>query len=193
MRRAKKHKSNLPVREVECIGNAGPCEKGPQVEHMRYCWFASPIGALLLAGSEAGLNLVSFSTGRHAREVDPQWREDRSAFAEVVRQLKSYFAGQRTSFHVPLVLEGTEFQKKVWTALQKIPYGETVSYQELAVAIGRPKAVRAVGAANGANPIPIIIPCHRVIGNDGSLTGFGGGLPLKKRLLELESRQLKLI
>jgi methylated-DNA-[protein]-cysteine S-methyltransferase len=92
-----------------------------------------------------------------------------------------------------LDLVGTDFQKKVWMALRQIPYGETISYKELAGAIGRPSAVRAVGAANGANPIPIIIPCHRVIGNDGSLTGFGGGLPLKKKLLELESRQLKLI
>ncbi|HEX4605656.1 MAG TPA: methylated-DNA--[protein]-cysteine S-methyltransferase [Candidatus Angelobacter sp.] len=158
-----------------------------------YSWFESPIGLLLLAGSESALKLVSFSAGRHAREVDPQWREDRSAFEEVVRQLQAYFGGQRTSFELPLKLEGTDFQKKVWMALQEIPYGETVSYKELAESIGRPKAVRAVGAANGANPIPIIIPCHRVIGNNGSLTGFGGGLPLKKKLLELESRQLKLI
>src|SRR5437868_2993067 len=100
---------------------------------------------------------------------------------------------ERTSFDLPLLLEGTEFQKKVWTQLQTIPYGETVSYKTLAEKIASPKAVRAVGAANGANPIPIIIPCHRVIGNDGSLTGFGGGLPLKKRLLELESRQMILL
>ena len=91
------------------------------------------------------------------------------------------------------MLEGTDFQKKVWTALMEIPYGGTVSYKALAERVGSPKAVRAVGAANGANPIPIIIPCHRVIGNDGSLTGFGGGLPLKRKLLELESSQLKLI
>jgi methylated-DNA-[protein]-cysteine S-methyltransferase len=158
-----------------------------------YSWFESPIGPLLLAGSDDGLRLVSFSAGRHAKEVDPQWQEDPGAFEEVVGQLKAYFAGQRTSFELPLVLVGTDFQKKVWMALREIPYGKTVSYKELAGAIGRPKAVRAVGAANGANPIPIIIPCHRVIGNDGSLTGFGGGLPLKKKLLELESRQLKLI
>ena len=163
------------------------------MDRVLYSWFESPIGALLLAGSRAGLKLVSFSTGRHAKEVDPLWREDPAAFEEVVRQLKAYFAGQRTSFELPLVLEGTDFQKKVWIALREIPYGETVSYKKLAEAIGRPKAVRAVGAANGANPIPIIIPCHRVIGNDGSLTGFGGGLPLKKKLLDLESRQLKLI
>jgi methylated-DNA-[protein]-cysteine S-methyltransferase len=114
-------------------------------------------------------------------------------FTDVVDQLKSYFAGERKAFDLPLVLEGTTFQERVWTALQNIPYGETVSYKVLAERVGSPKAVRAVGAANGANPIPIIIPCHRVIGNDGSLTGFGGGLPLKKRLLELESRQMTLL
>jgi methylated-DNA-[protein]-cysteine S-methyltransferase len=125
--------------------------------------------------------------------VDPEWQLDNSAFLEVVDQLQSYFARERTNFDLPLVLEGTDFQKKVWTALQEIPYGETISYKKLAETVGSPKGVRAVGAANGANPIPIIIPCHRVIGHDGSLTGFGGGLALKKQLLELESHQLKLI
>jgi methylated-DNA-[protein]-cysteine S-methyltransferase len=110
-----------------------------------------------------------------------------------VDQLQSYFAGNRKNFELDLVLEGTDFQKKVWTALQEIPYGETISYKKLAETVGSSKGMRAVGAANGANPIPIIIPCHRVIGHDGSLTGFGGGLPLKKQLLELESNQLKLI
>jgi methylated-DNA-[protein]-cysteine S-methyltransferase len=158
-----------------------------------YSRFVSPVGLLLLAGSKAGLQLVSFGTGKRARNIDPEWRLDNSAFVEVVRQLQSYFAGARKHFDLSLSLEGTDFQKTVWTALRQIPYGETISYKELAQMIGRPRAVRAVGAANGANPIPIIIPCHRVIGNDGSLTGFGGGLPLKKRLLELESRQLELI
>ena len=155
-----------------------------------YTWFESPVGPLLLAGSDAGLKLVSFEEGRRARAVNPDWREDPVIFAKVIEQLRSYFAGKRTTFELALILEGTEFQKKVWTALQTIPYGETISYKELAERIGNPSAVRAVGAANGANPIPIIIPCHRVIGNDGSLTGFGGGLPLKKKLLQLESRQL---
>jgi methylated-DNA-[protein]-cysteine S-methyltransferase len=158
-----------------------------------YSWFESPVGNLLLAGSSTGLKLVSFAAGKRARSLHPEWQADSSAFVEVVEQLRSYFAGERTNFDVPLLLEGTDFQKRVWTALQTIPYGETISYKQLAETIGRPRAVRAVGAANGANPIPIIIPCHRVIGNDGSLTGFGGGLPLKKQLLELESRQLKLI
>ena len=158
-----------------------------------YSWFQSPVGKLLLAGTEAGLKLVSFSAGTWTKSADADWHEDSAVFTEVVDQLKSYFAGARKAFELPLVLEGTEFQKKVWTALQDIPYGETVSYKALAQRVGSPKAVRAVGAANGANPIPIIIPCHRVIGNDGSLTGFGGGLPLKKRLLELESRQMTLL
>jgi len=158
-----------------------------------YSTFESSVGRLLLAGSKAGLLLVSFASGDRPRNVDPEWRPDATAFVEVVQQLQSYFAGERKNFDLALILEGTDFQKRVWTALRKIPYGETISYKELAEMIGSPKAVRAVGAANGANPIPIIIPCHRVIGNDGSLTGFGGGLPLKKQLLELESHQLKLI
>jgi methylated-DNA-[protein]-cysteine S-methyltransferase len=158
-----------------------------------YTWFDSPVGSLLLAGSSAGLKLVSFGAGNRARSVDPEWQLDDSAFLEVVDQLQSYFAGERKNFELPLLLEGTDFQKRVWTALQKIPYGETISYKKLAETVGSPKAVRAVGAANGANPIPIIIPCHRVIGHDGSLTGFGGGLALKKRLIELESHQLRLI
>ena len=158
-----------------------------------YSWFDSPVGALLLAGTNSGLKLVSFSAGKRRKGIDNEWSEDNAAFTEVVDQLQSYFAGERRSFDLPLVLEGTDFQKRIWTALQNIPYGETVSYKMLAERVGSPKAVRAVGAANGANPIPIIIPCHRVIGNDGSLTGFGGGLPLKKKLLELESRQLQLI
>ena len=161
-----------------------------QDSHVRYTWFESPVGPLLLAGSDAGLKLVSFAEGRRARAVSPDWREDPLTFTGVIDQLHSYFAGKLTAFDLALILEGTEFQKKVWMALQTIPYGETISYKELAERIGNPSAVRAVGAANGANPIPIIIPCHRVIGNDGSLTGFGGGLPLKKKLLQLESRQL---
>jgi len=158
-----------------------------------YTWFDSPVGPLLLAGSRQGLNYVSFSSGRHAVAVDPGWTENHSLFDGTIRQLREYFAGERKIFSLTLSPEGTDFQRAVWAELQKIPYGETISYKQLADRIGRPKAVRAVGAANGANPIPIIIPCHRVIGNDGSLTGFGGGLPLKKRLLELESRQLALL
>ena len=155
-----------------------------------YSWFESPVGVLLLAGSEAGLKLVSFSAGTRTKSADSEWHEDSAVFTEVVDQLKSYFAGERKAFDLPLVLEGTDFQKKVWTALQDIPYGETVSYKALAQRVGSPKAVRAVGAANGANPIPIIIPCHRVIGADGRLTGYGGGMERKQWLLALEGRAL---
>lgn len=158
-----------------------------------YTRYESPIGTLLLAGSHAGLNVVSFSTGKHAISVSPQWTENRAALTNAVAQLEEYFAGRRKSFDLALCPEGTPFQRQVWSALQTIPYGETISYKGLAERIGKPKTIRAVGAANGANPIPIIIPCHRVIGHHGSLTGFGGGLPLKKRLLELESRQLALL
>jgi methylated-DNA-[protein]-cysteine S-methyltransferase len=158
-----------------------------------YTWYESPVGPLLLAGSRDGVNYVSFASGRHAVAVDPGWMEDHTVFDDPIQQLREYFAGERKTFSLALDPEGTDFQRAVWSELQRIPYGETISYKQLAERIGKPKAVRAVGAANGANPIPIIIPCHRVIGNDGSLTGFGGGLPLKKRLLELESRQLALL
>ena len=109
-----------------------------------------------------------------------------SAFAAVRRQLDAYFGGTLRRFDIPLAPRGTEFQLAVWEALTHIPYGETITYSDLAIRIGNPAAVRAVGAANGANPIPIVVPCHRVIGADGSLTGFGGGLPAKRALLELE-------
>jgi methylated-DNA-[protein]-cysteine S-methyltransferase len=136
---------------------------------------------------------VSFSAGKHALIIEPRWTEDHSMFTEAIRQLTEYFSGERKKFTLDLDPLGTEFQRSVWTELQEIPYGETISYKQLAERISKPRAVRAVGAANGANPIPIIIPCHRVIGHGGGLTGFGGGLPLKKRLLELESRQLALL
>jgi O-6-methylguanine DNA methyltransferase len=112
-------------------------------------------------------------------------------FATLKQQLKEYFAGERVDFDVPLRLIGTDFQRKVWTELRKIPYGTTISYGELARRIGNPNAVRAAGLANGRNPISIIVACHRVIGADGSLTGYGGGLPRKEALLKLESKQLK--
>ncbi len=142
--------------------------------------FNSPIGPLLL-------------------EVDGQRRLTRLEFhatgtgkspetAEVERQLCEYFAGERTSFDLELAPQGTPFQRDVWNALLTIPYGETRSYGQIAGQIGRPSASRAVGAANGSNPIAIVVPCHRVIGANGSLTGFGGGLPVKKQLLDLEAR-----
>jgi methylated-DNA-[protein]-cysteine S-methyltransferase len=158
-----------------------------------YTTMKSPVGPLLLAGDETGLRLVHFASGRRPKSPQRDWTEDRAPFQEAIRQLESYFAGNLKDFDLPLVLNGTEFQLLVWRNLRKIPYGETVSYGQLARRIGSPDAARAVGLANGSNPIPIIIPCHRVIGSNGDLTGFGGGLPVKKKLLALESRQLSFL
>lgn len=155
--------------------------------------FESPVGPLLLAGDAKALRCVSFETSKRSAPPQPDWKQGKAPFAEVIRQLQAYFCGELKEFDVPLKMEGTEFQLRVWNELRAIPYGETISYAQLAARIGNPQAVRAVGAANGSNPIPIIVPCHRVIGSDGSLTGFGGGLPTKKILLELENKQLSLL
>jgi methylated-DNA-[protein]-cysteine S-methyltransferase len=125
--------------------------------------------------------------GRTAIAVHDDWQAAEEPFADVSRQLAEYFAGRRTVFDVPLAISGSPFQRRVWRALQDIPYGETISYGELARRIGVPSASRAVGVANGHNPISVIVPCHRVIGADGSLTGYGGGLERKRVLLELEA------
>ncbi len=153
---------------------------------IRYCEIATPIGPLLLAGDDAGLRLVSFQGGPHRIEPAADWRRSREPFRATIAQLQAYFAGTLKDFDLPLALEGTAFQQKVWALLRAIPYGETMTYAELARRLGRSTAYRAVGAANRRNPIPIIIPCHRVIGTDGSLTGFGGGLAVKRALLRLE-------
>jgi methylated-DNA-[protein]-cysteine S-methyltransferase len=158
-----------------------------------YTIMKSPIGPLMLAGDERGLRLVHFMTGRRPKSPQRDWTEDKTPFKEVVRQLEAYFDGKLKDFELPLILDGTSFQLLVWNNLRKIPYGETISYGQLAKRIGSPDAARAVGLANGSNPIPIIIPCHRVIGSNGDLTGFGGGLPVKKKLLALESRQLSFL
>jgi len=158
-----------------------------------YTIMKSPIGPLMLAGDERGLRLVHFMTGRRPKSPQRDWTEDKTPFKEVVRQLDAYFDGKLKDFDLPLILDGTAFQLLVWNNLRKIPYGETISYGQLAKRIGSPDAARAVGLANGSNPIPIIIPCHRVIGSNGDLTGFGGGLALKKKLLALESRQLSFL
>jgi methylated-DNA-[protein]-cysteine S-methyltransferase len=160
---------------------------------MSYTTMKSPVGPLLLAGDAGGLRLVHFATGRRPKSPQRDWTEDRTPFKEAIRQLDAYFAGNLQEFDLPLILDGTEFQLRVWGHLRKIPYGETVSYGQLARRIGSPEAARAVGLANGSNPIPIIIPCHRVVGSNGDLTGFGGGLPIKKKLLALESRQLSFL
>ena len=158
-----------------------------------YAQIPSPIGPLLLAADDSRLSLIWFLNKNQPSPANPTWKEDASALNETVRQLRAYFAGELETFDLPLAPKGTPFQQKVWTELCGIPYGETISYGELARRIGNPNASRAVGLANGSNPIPIIIPCHRVIGSNGKLTGYGGGLPIKEKLLALERRQLRLI
>ncbi len=153
---------------------------------MNYRYLDSPIGEILVAGDADGLRFVGFPSGKGRLEPGLSWQLDNQGFKDVKQQLAEYFAGKRTRFELKLAPNGTPFQLQVLDALRKIPYGETRSYRDIATGIGKPKAVRAVGAANGRNPLPIIIPCHRVIGADGSLTGFGGGLPTKRFLLELE-------
>ncbi len=153
---------------------------------MYYCYLKTPIGDLLLAGDETGLSLISFPEGSRRREPETDWIYSEKPFAEARRQLTAYFDGSLKEFDLPLKPTGTEFQLEVLEELKKIPYGTTASYSDIAARIGRPKAVRAVGAANGRNPLPIVIPCHRVIGSSGDLTGFGGGLKTKEALLRLE-------
>jgi methylated-DNA-[protein]-cysteine S-methyltransferase len=153
----------------------------------------SPLGPLLLVADEAGLREIRFVNGRHLTAPEPSWKEDRAPLSKTIQQLQTYFAGELESFDLQLAPEGTPFQLEVWRRLCDIPYGETISYGELAGRIGNPKASRAVGLANGSNPIPIVIPCHRVIGSNGKLTGYGGGLPIKEKLLALEGRQLRLL
>lgn len=154
---------------------------------MYYCYFDTLIGELLLAGEVNTLSMIGFPKGVMRREPEPDWIYNEEPFTDVREQLAEYFSGERKDFDLPLRIAGTEFQLSVLEALQKIPYGETRSYGAIAKQIGRPRAVRAVGAANGRNPIPIIVPCHRVIGHTGDLTGFGGGLDTKEVLLRLEA------
>ncbi len=153
-----------------------------------YTYHQTPIGSLLLAGRNQQLSLLGFSQGKMGRRHEPDWLEDASQFVLAKSQLDQYFEGSLIEFSIPLNPQGTQFQMSVWSALRQIPYGETWSYGQLAKYIEKPKASRAVGAANGVNPIPIIIPCHRVVGSSGKLTGFGGGLETKEYLLNLELR-----
>ena len=146
----------------------------------------SPVGVLTLAGRDGVLTNLRMDDQAHPPAGQPDWEPDDAVFGDVAEQLVAYFAGELTEFDVDLRLEGTPFQLEVWAALQEIPYGETWSYGQLADHIGKPGAARAVGLANGRNPVGIIVPCHRVIGADGSLTGYGGGLPRKQTLLRLE-------
>jgi methylated-DNA-[protein]-cysteine S-methyltransferase len=177
------------IRESE-IGYISAMKPGESM--VFYTTVESPVGPLLLAGNATGLRRVSFEKSRHFSISATGWMEDEQPFGEVIRQLRAYFAGELKEFDVPLAPEGTPFQLSVWKSLRMIPYGETISYAQLAERIGNPKAVRAVGSANGSNPLPIIIPCHRVIGSNGDLTGFGGGLDIKRKLLAIESKQRNL-
>jgi len=151
---------------------------------MKFTFIETPIGEVLIAGDEDSVHEIHFAPA----SPHDDWTRDDDALKYASVQLRSYFAGKRRDFDLPLAPRGTEFQRAVWTALREIPYGRTTTYGDVARTIGRPDAVRAVGAANGANPIPIVIPCHRVIGSTGSLTGFGGGLPAKRWLLDHEAR-----
>lgn len=153
-----------------------------------YVTIESPVGTLTLVATTTGLSELLFDkpAATDLRRALGRPSPRRSILSESARQLREYFAGKRSAFEIPLDLSGTEFQRRAWLGLLDIPFGETRSYAEHAARIGHPRAVRAVGAANGRNPIAIIVPCHRLVGSDGSLTGFGGGLSAKAWLLELE-------
>ena len=167
-----------------CIDATLLCEAGSMRAWTE--WRITDGPPLRLVAGETGLRTIWFLDGREG-SADPSLRDDSDPLLiEAVKQLGAYFAGSLREFHLPLEMRGTDFQLRVWRLLCDIPYGETRSYRDLAVDLGLPKAVRAVGAANGSNPLPIVVPCHRVIGSDGKLTGYGGGLALKKRLLDLE-------
>jgi len=144
------------------------------------------IGTLILVGDEEGLRNIVFPKKKNPIVIQANWRKNSEFFLPVKAQLRAYFNGELKQFDLALAAVGTPFQLKVWEALRTIPYGELASYKTIAQVIGNPKAVRAVGAANGRNPIPIVVPCHRCVGSDGSLTGFGGGLDTKRRLIDLE-------
>jgi methylated-DNA-[protein]-cysteine S-methyltransferase len=152
-----------------------------------YDTFDSPIGALTVAGDSQGIHHILFENNRYDAKGRAHWKHDADALRDARTQLLQYLHGDRQRFELPLAPHGTDFQLRVWKALADIPFGQTWSYVELARHIGHPTASRAVGAANGRNPLPIVLPCHRVIGSSGALTGFGGGLPTKAALLQLEA------
>ncbi len=166
-------------------------EPAARQEELAFTFMESPVGRLLLAGDERGLWILGYVNGRRSLAPAERWHESaEGVVAEAKRQLEAYFRRDLRGFAVPLHPVGTEFQLRVWNALPSIPYGSTMSYGQLAQRIGSPAAVRAVGAANGANPVAIILPCHRVVGSNGTLTGYGGGLPNKASLLALERGDL---
>ena len=164
------------------------------IEKTYWTMIDSPLGRLLLTADEKGISgvIMDADIDEHTRPKG-SWVEDPARFEEARRQLDEYFAGQRTEFDLPLNAKGTPFQQDVWAALQTIPYGEVRSYGQIAAQIGRPGASRAVGLANGRNPIAVIVPCHRVIGASGALTGYGGGLHRKRLLLDLEAQSAALV
>ena len=149
----------------------------------------SPVGTLTAAADDSGLRWLLFPHNRH-EPLRTDWRRDTAPFRHLREQLAAYFHGELRHFELPLAPHGTAFQQSVWSALRDIPYGQTCSYGDIAQVIGNPKGVRAVGLANGRNPLPIIVPCHRVIGADGSMTVFGGGIDSKRFLLDLEARHV---
>jgi methylated-DNA-[protein]-cysteine S-methyltransferase len=155
---------------------------------MQYDTFDTPIGRYLVAADEQGLRRIDFPGPDQDACIGPGWQRGGEQVAAAMAQLREWFAGKRQAFDLPLAAEGTAFRHRVWDELGRIPYGSTISYGELARRIGSARASRAVGAANGANPLPIVVPCHRVIGANGTLTGFGGGLAIKQWLLDHERR-----
>lgn len=157
------------------------------VTQILYTVIDTPLGCLLVAGSPNGLTRINFQAGTQAITPPESWREQPAAFVEATRQLQAYFHGDLRQFDLPLAPQGTAFQLQVWQAMQAIPYGGTATYAELARQVGRPQSARAVGGASSRNPLPVVVPCHRVVGSDGSLTGYAGGLHLKQALLDLES------
>lgn len=159
-------------------------------QEVYYSHYTSPVGQLMLVGDGASLLALRFDKGGDSIRPQPDWLRRNAAFSSVKQQLDAYFAGELTRFSLSLSPQGTDFQCRVWQALQDIPYGATCSYLDIANTLADRNATRAIGAANGKNPIPIIIPCHRVIGRDGSLTGFGGGLERKRFLLALEQKNI---
>jgi methylated-DNA-[protein]-cysteine S-methyltransferase len=158
---------------------------------MHYQNYKSPLGSILLVGHNGQLHSLTLPTQRPADWPLPQWTHSKTGYNDCVRQLDEYFEGKRQSFSLDLAPQGTPFQRRVWDTLLNIPYGETKSYRDIATVLGNAKAVRAVGGANGRNPIAIVIPCHRVIGANGQLTGYAGGLHYKRALLDLEHHHVR--
>ena len=153
---------------------------------MWYNIFPSAFGEILVVGDDQAIEILNFQNSTSPHPVDPAWRRDTALFGETRQELEAYFAGELQEFSMSVAPRGTEFQREVWQALREIPYGKLATYRDIAQRIRRPNAVRAVGAANGANPVAVVVPCHRVIGSNGTLTGYAGGLEIKERLLQLE-------